>query len=67
MVTVPEESSEGCRVNTLIWLLFSNLVGWEKVRYALNLMVSVAVLLYAVLSTSILTDRGVVSVGSQAH
>lgn len=67
VVTVPDELSEGCLVNTLTWLLFSDLVGWEKVRYALNLIVSDAVLLYDVLSTSILTERGVASVGSHAH
>ena len=38
-----------------------------NVRYALNVMVSVAVLLYAVLRTSILTDLGVVSLGLHAH
>ena len=54
-------------MKTLTWLLFSDLVGWEKVRYALNLMVSDSVLLYAVPSTSSLIERGVTSVGSQAH
>ena len=54
-------------MKTLTWLLFSDLVGWEKVRYTLNLMVSDCVLLYAVSSTSSLIERGVTSVGSQAH
>ena len=66
VVTVPEPSS-GCWVKTLIWLLFSDSVGCVNVKYALKLMVSDVVLLYDVLSTSILTVRGVASLGLQAH
>lgn len=54
-------------MNTLIWLLFSDKVGWVNVTYALKLMVSEVVLLYAVLSTSILTDRAVVSMALHAQ
>ena len=61
------EPSAGCWVKTLIWLLFSDSVGCVNVKYALKLMVSDVVLLYDVLSTSILTVRGVASLGLQAH